>query len=185
MSSRQMKKGVIRFVQAFRCGMLGLLLGGFLFGYFISTVSATENINSISRKSSQWNEFLHRISSSSAVGKRRDPFQPVRKPRAISSSPKKAVPDPGITKITKGSNPHWKLLGIIDGQDGPQAVIQLSAHERVFVKPGLEVVHSGWITKAIKQSEVVLEQTSPSIPGKDPSKPKALILSFANPRTSS
>ncbi|TFG60429.1 MAG: hypothetical protein E4H32_08645 [Nitrospirales bacterium] len=76
-------------------------------------------------------------------------------------------------------NPNWKLLGIIHGHNGRQAVIQISPQERVFVRSGLEVVRSGWIIKAISKEEVLLEHSSPSTSVEGFSQPKVLILSFS------
>ena len=122
---------------------------------------------------------VQRFEAKSDVGKRRDPFRPIIKQRAISSLPKKAhIQRPTIEAVSVIKNPKWKLLGIIDGQYGRQAVIQVSPQMRVFIKSGLEVAGSGWIIKTISRGEVLLEHSSPTTPGKGLSEPKAFILSF-------
>ncbi len=124
--------------------------------------------------------LVQRIQSKSDLGQRRDPFKPIKKRQAISSSPKKThLQRPTITPIPVLNNPNWKLLGIIDGQYGRQAVIQISPQERIFIKSGLEVGRSGWMVKAIRKGEVLFEHSSPSTSGKGLSEPKAFILSFA------
>ncbi len=123
--------------------------------------------------------LVQRIQSKSDLGKRRDPFRPINKGRAISSSPKKAqLQRPTIIPIPVISYPNWKLLGIIDGQYGRQAVIQVSPQERVFIRPGLEVGRSGWIIKTISKGEVLVEHPFPSTSEKGLSETKAFILSF-------
>jgi Tfp pilus assembly protein PilP len=112
---------------------------------------------------------------------RRDPFSPMKKPRSISSSSRKSHPDsPTITPVPTINNPNWKLLGIIHGQYGSQAVIQVSPRERVFVRTGFEVVQSGWTIKTISKDKVLLEHPSTSPSGKGLSEPKAFMLSFAS-----
>jgi hypothetical protein len=118
--------------------------------------------------------------SKSDVKTRRDPFRPIIKPRSISSlSLKSHLESPAIKLIPTVNNPNWKLLGIIHGQYGRQAVIQVSPKERILVRPGAEIVRSGWIIKSISKGEVLLEHSSPSISGKGSFGPKVFILSFA------
>ena len=124
--------------------------------------------------------LVQRIQSKSDLGQRRDPFKPIKKRQALSSSPKKThLQRPTITPIPVLNIPNWKLLGIIDGQYELQAVIQISPQERIFIKSGLEVRRSGWMIKAIRKGEVIFEHSSPSTSGKGLSEPKAFILSFA------
>jgi len=112
--------------------------------------------------------------------KRRDPFRPIKKRSVISSSNRKAQSDlPPNLPVQPVANPNWKLLGIIEGQLGRQAVLQISPHERVFVRPGLEVAHSGWIIKTIGREEVLFEYSSTSILENHLSSAKSFILSFA------
>lgn len=122
----------------------------------------------------------------SNIKKRQDPFSPIKKRRVIPSASRKAQSDlPLISPIPTVANPNWKLLGIIDGQFGRQAVLQLSPHERVFVRPGLEVARSGWIIKTIGKEEVLFEHSSTSILEKGLSSAKPFILSFATLEQSS
>jgi len=153
--------------------------GGILCVFLSLPVAVSEVRKNPSTDSGTEIGLVQRIQSKSDLGKRRDPFRPISKRRAISSSPKKAhLQRPTITPIPVINHPNWKLLGIIDGQYGRQAVIQVSPQERVFIRSGLEVAGSGWIIKTIGNGEVLLEHSSPSTSGKGLSEPKAFILSF-------
>ncbi len=113
------------------------------------------------------------------IGKRRDPFNPIKKPRSIPSAPKKSKPrSPKISPISTLKYPHWKLLGIIHGQHGHLAVIQTLSGERIFVEPGPQPVRDGWIIKTISDTEVHLVHASTVATGKRVSRPKTFILSF-------
>ena len=114
-------------------------------------------------------------------GNRRDPFRPIKKRRSLSSSSRKSQPEPHkIPPISTIKDPNLKLLGIIRGQYGRQAVIQVSPGERILVRPGLEIVRSGWIIKTISDGEVLLEHLSTSTSGKGLSQSKIFILSYAS-----
>ena len=113
------------------------------------------------------------------IGKRRDPFNPIKKPKSLSSIPKKKKSkSPKISPISTIQYPQWKLLGIIQGRYGRLAVIQTLSGERIFVEPGPEPVRAGWIITTISNTEVHLEHASSAKRGKSVSKPKAFILSF-------
>jgi len=115
-------------------------------------------------------------------GKRRDPFQPIKKMGSISSSSKPVTSkSPPIASIPNITDPTWKLLGIIHGQYEHQAVIQISSGERVFAMTGLELARSGWIVKAMSQGEVLLEYQATISAGSNPSLPRTFILSFPTP----
>lgn len=115
-------------------------------------------------------------------GNRRDPFRPIKKRRSISSSSRKLQPEPPkIPPISAIKDPNFKLLGIVRGQYGRQAVIQVSPGERIFVRPGLELVRSGWIIKTISEGEVLLEHPSTSTSGKGLPQSRTFILSFPTP----
>jgi hypothetical protein len=115
-------------------------------------------------------------------GKRRDPFRPIKKRRSISSPSRKSQPEPSkIHPIPTIKDPILKLLGIFHGPYGRQAVIQVSSGERIFVRPGLELVRSGWIIKTISDGEVLLEHLSTATSGKGLSQSKTFILSFPPP----
>lgn len=111
---------------------------------------------------------------------RRDPFRPIKKPRSISSSSRKSQPEPPIIPpISTIKDPNLKLLGIIHGHFGPQAVIQVSNGERIFIGPGLELARSGWTIKTISKGEVLLEHLSTS--GKGLTQSRIFILAFPTP----
>jgi len=115
-------------------------------------------------------------------GNRRDPFRPIKKRRPISSSSRKSQPEPPKTPlISTIKDPNLKLLGIFHGQYGRQAVIQVSPGERIFVRPGLELIRSGWIIKTISDGEVLLEHLSNSSSGKSLPQSRTFILSFPTP----
>jgi hypothetical protein len=84
---------------------------------------------------------------------------------------------PESTIIPKVENPVWRLLGVIHGQSGYQAVIQISPKERVVVQPGSELARLGWTIKAITEREVLLKRLSSSSAGVS-SPPGDFILSF-------
>jgi len=114
---------------------------------------------------------------------RRDPFKPIKKRPSISSSSRKSQPEPPKTlPVSTIKDPNLKLLGIFHGQYGRQAVIQVSPGERIFVRPGLELVRSGWIIKTISDGEVLLEHLSNASSGKRLPQSRTFILSFATPR---
>ena len=115
-------------------------------------------------------------------GNRRDPFRPIKKRRSISSHFRRSQPEPPKTPpISTIKDPNLKLLGIFHGPYGRQAVIQVSPGERILVRPGLEIVRSGWIIKTISDGEVLLEHPYTSISGKGLPQSKTFILSFPTP----
>jgi Tfp pilus assembly protein PilP len=115
-------------------------------------------------------------------GNRQDPFRPIKKRRSISPPSRKSRPEPSKNPpISTIKDPNLKLLGIIRGQYGHQAVIQVSPGERIFVRPGLELVRSGWIIKTISDREVLLEHLSTSTSGKGLSQSRTFILAFPTP----
>lgn len=163
-------RGVVQFLGGIMCGLLSITS---VFGevkHFTSNLSGVEE------------SVVQGVLSRKDFSKRRDPFRPIQKRRAISSTTRKARSEPPPQRATPLSiptvkNPNWKLLGIIHGQNGRQAVIQISPHERVFVRSGLDVVRSGWIIKAISKEEVLLEYSLAKTDGR--SRPQAFILSFS------
>jgi hypothetical protein len=115
-------------------------------------------------------------------GNRRDPFKPIKKRPSISSSSRKSQPEPPKTlPVSTIKDPNLRLLGIFHGQYGRQAVIQVSPGERIFVRPGLELVRSGWIIKTISDGEVLLEHLSNASSGKSLPQSRTFILSFPTP----
>lgn len=163
------KKHFWRYISKF----LGIILCGFLF----ASVAASEVPRISTATLGAVDEWVQHLQG------KRDPFAPIKNPRAISSSHKKSHPDPpAITPVSTNNDPKFKLLGIISGQYEREAVIQVSPGERIFAKPGLELVHSGWRVKAISEGEVLLEHLSTSSSGKGLSQSRTFILSFLTPR---
>ena len=113
------------------------------------------------------------------LAKRRDPFKPIIRRRSISAAPKKSrpTPKPGPL-VVEVKDPQWKLLGVVHGRYGRQAVIQDVSGKRIFVRPGLEPLQSGWIIKTIRRGEILLESRQKSLPGSGVKKPKSFVLSF-------
>ena len=154
---------------------LGILICGFL------VVSAVDG--KILERNKE-----HTISAGSLVptksrynsGNRRDPFRPIIKhPPPSSSSSIYAKPKTVVTPTApKVKDPTWKLLGVIHGQSGRQAVIQVSPKKRIVVELGSEFTHLGWTVKAINEAEVLLEHSSTvnSVVGSPT--PRTFILSF-------
>jgi len=165
------------------CRIMVQFLGGILCGLLSVPVAFGEVENFSPKHSGIGEKVVQPFRFTGDFSKRRDPFKPIKKRRAISSTLRKARSEPPElspipTSIPTMKNPNWKLLGIIYGQNGRQAVIQISPQERVFVRPGLEVVRSGWVIKTISRGEVLLEHLSSLTSGKSISEPKAFILSF-------
>jgi len=168
------KKNVCRlkpqFLGVIFCGLLVVPVSGGEFQKFY-----LENAGSVEGLSLQ-TQFRN------DYGNRRDPFRPIKKQRSISSSSRKSQPEPQkIPPISTIKDPNLQLLGIIRGQYGRQAVIQVSPGERIFVRPGLELVRSGWITKTISDGEVLLEHLSTSTSGEGLPQSRTFILSFPTP----
>ncbi|MGB5053444.1 MAG: hypothetical protein WBO24_03500 [Nitrospirales bacterium] len=108
---------------------------------------------------------------------RRDPFKRIPQPRP--STPKVTTPSDKESKIVPLlDNPDWRLLGVIHGRDGQQAIIQLSPSKRVMVQTGSELARSGWTIKTISEKEVLLEYLSSAASLKGASSPRTFILSF-------
>ncbi|MGP0592244.1 hypothetical protein ACTRXD_06830 [Nitrospira sp. T9] len=110
-------------------------------------------------------------------GSRRDPFKRIPQPRL--STPKVTTPSDKDSKVVPLlDNPDWRLLGVIHGRDGHQAIIQVSPSKRVLVQTGSELALSGWTIKTISEEEVLLEYLSSAASLKGASLPKTFILSF-------
>lgn len=110
-------------------------------------------------------------------GSRRDPFKRIPQPRL--STPNVTTPSDNDSKIVPlPNNPDWRLLGVIHGRDGHQAIIQVSPSKRVLVQAGSELAQSGWTIKTISEEEVILEYLSSAASLNGASPPKTFILSF-------
>ena len=114
---------------------------------------------------------------------RRDPFKRIKKRMPTPVVSKKSHPESTIVP-KKVENPVWRLLGVIHGQSGHQAVIQISPKERVVVQPGSELARSGWTIKTITEGEVLLERLSSTSSVGVSSPPGNFILSFSAIRKS-
>ncbi len=113
------------------------------------------------------------------IGKQRDPFNPVKKPRSIKSSQKKPTSQtPKSSPTSTVKYPDWKLLGVIQGQYVRLAVIQTVSGKRLFVEPGQEPIRAGWIMTTIRDTEVHFEYASSAAKRKGLPRPKTFILSF-------
>jgi hypothetical protein len=166
-----LRRGVVQFLCGIMCGLLSVT------GVFGEVQDLTSN------RSGVGNAGVPSVPSVRELRKGRDPFQRIHKRRDNSSAQRKARSEPPPHRVTPPiiptvKNPSWKLLGIIHGPHSPQAVIQISPHERVFVRSGLEVVKSGWIIKNIRKEEVLLEYSLAKSDGR--SQPQAFILSFSS-----
>jgi len=109
---------------------------------------------------------------------RRDPFTRIKKSLSTPKVSSKRHLD--STLVPRIEVPLWRLLGVIHGQNGRQAVIQISPHERVVVQTGSKLAPSGWTIKTINEGEVLLEHLSKGVS----SPPKTFILSFPTIRKS-
>lgn len=107
---------------------------------------------------------------------RRDPFKRIPKRLPTPKVSTQSHPEPKI--IPLADNPGWRLLGVMHGQDGHQAVIQVSPTERVLVQPGSELARSGWTLKTISEEEVLLEHLSSDSSVREASPTRSFILSF-------
>ncbi|MBA3965813.1 MAG: hypothetical protein H0X47_08565 [Nitrospirales bacterium] len=135
------------------------------------TSSSTSHLNRLVRTS------LVEDNSRRNDGNRRDPFK--RLPQQGLSTPKVTTPSDKASKIVPlVNNPDWRLLGVMHGQDGHQAVIQVSPTERVLVQPGAELARSGWTIKTISEEEVLLEHLSSASSVRGDSPTRTFILSF-------
>lgn len=111
-----------------------------------------------------------------AVVNRRDPFK--RIPKRLPTPKVSTQSDPGLKGVPLADNPVWRLLGVMHGQDGHQAVIQISPTARVLVQPGTELARSGWTIKTISEKEVLLEHLSSASSVRGASPTRTFILSF-------
>ncbi len=107
---------------------------------------------------------------------RRDPFKRIPKRLPTPKVSSQSHPEPKIVPLA--DNPGWRLLGVMHGQDGHQAVIQVSPTERVLVQPGAELARSGWTIKTISEEEVLFEHLSSVSPVRGASPTRTFILSF-------
>ncbi len=107
---------------------------------------------------------------------RRDPFKRVPKRQLTPKVSTKPHQEPRIVPLV--DNPGWRLLGVLHGQEGHQAVIQISPTERVLVQPGAELARSGWTIKTISEEEVLLEHPSSASTVRGASPTRTFILSF-------
>jgi hypothetical protein len=107
---------------------------------------------------------------------RRDPFKRIKKRLPTPMVSKKSHPESKI--VPRAEDPVFRLLGVIHGQNGPQAVIQISPKERVVVQPGSKLVRSGWTIKTISEGAVLLEHPSETSSVGISSPPRNFILSF-------
>ncbi len=111
-----------------------------------------------------------------AVVNRRDPFKRIPKPLPTPKVSTQSDTEPKDAPLA--DNPVWRLLGVMHGQDGHQAVIQISPTERVLVRPGVELARSGWTIKTISEKEVLLEYVSSASSVRGASPTRTFILSF-------
>lgn len=172
----------VSYAKLLLCRIMFQSLGGILFGFLIVASVYGEVKNFTPNHLGSWEKVVQRSHARNDFSKRRDPFRPIKKRRAISSTPRQSSSEPphllsNPAMISPLKYPNWKLLGIIHGQIGRQAVIQISPQERVFVLPGLEVGRSGWILKTISREEVLLEYPTSSVESFQ--QPKVFILSFS------
>ena len=165
-----------------RAQKLSMIFGVIIYAFLAMPVMAADALFLSQENLKALQGVRERGKSHGNDGKRRDPFQPIKKIQSISSSSRpvtsKSHPIAPIPSIT---DPTWRLLGIIHGQYGHQAVIQISPGKRVLTRPGLELARSGWIVKAMSQGEVLLEHQTTISAGSNPSPPRTFILSFPTP----
>lgn len=107
---------------------------------------------------------------------RRDPFKRIPKRLPTPKVSTQLHPESKIVPLP--DNPGWRLLGVVHGQDGHQAVIQVSPTKRVLVRPGSELTQSGWMIKTISEGEVLLEHLSSNSSVGRAFPPRTFILSF-------
>ncbi len=179
MLTKRMSDCVVRRAQIPMCRCLCQLLAMIICGLLGVPVVSGE-IPEISQKTvGSVNGLLQRTQSSGDFGKRHNPFTPIHKRRSIPSLSKQLRPLASqMTAISTSKDPNWKLLSIIHGQYGQQAVIQVSSRERIIVRPGMKLTQSGWIVQTISKGEVLLEHLSTPLPGEGRSRSKTFILSF-------
>ena len=156
-------------------------LGGLIF-WLMGVVAVEGKINPPSQQTIQVGNSSTNDQSRHTEANRRDPFKRIPKrtpiPRVLKKSPPEPTPSPGV------ENPVWRLLGVMHGQDGHRAVIQISPKERVVVQPGSELARSGWIIKSISEGEVLLEHRTLTSSANNSFPPRNFILSFPTLRNS-
>lgn len=110
---------------------------------------------------------------------RRDPFKRIEKRMPAPTVSKK--PHPVLPIVLGVEDPAWKLLGVLHGNAGHQAVIQLSPtnkKDRIVVQRGSKLAQSGWTVKTISEEGVLLEHLSSPSSIDLPSRTRSLLLSF-------
>ena len=151
------------------------LLGG-LMVWFMGVVVVEGKISPPSQPTILVGNHLAKDNSRHTTVNRRDPFKRIKKRIPTQKVSKKAHPESIIVPAVE--DPLWRLLGVIHGQGGHQAVIQISPKERVVVQPGSELARSGWTIKTISDAEVLLERLSSVSSVGVSSPPRKIILSF-------
>ena len=124
--------------------------------------------------------LVRRTKAYDHVENRQDPFRPIITRPSTSIAP--SAPHSEIRAILptpKRKRPNWKLLGVAFGQQGREAVIQISSGERMFVRPGLVIPRSGWKVKAISEKDVLLEFFPSTSSEAEPAQSRTVILSFS------
>lgn len=116
--------------------------------------------------------------SSPLNSNRRDPFKRIPQHLPISKVTKPSHPHPDSKIVPLVNDPDWRLLGVMLGQNGYQAVIQVSSTERVLAEPGIEIGRSGWIIKTISHEDVWLEHLPVNASARGTSSARTFILSF-------
>jgi hypothetical protein len=161
------------------CRYMTQLLGMIFCGLVGVPVAAGE-VHEVSLKNvASVNGLPQHIQSRSESGKRHNPFMPIKKRHSLSSSSRKAQHKTSqAMPISIKKVPNWKLLGIVHGQYGQQAVIQVAPSKRIIVRPGMKLTKSGWIVRTIRKGEVLLEHIPTPFSGEGRSRPKTFILSF-------
>lgn len=156
-------------------------LGGLIF-WGIGVVAVEGKIKLPSQPNTLAEKSAAHHNSRQSVVKRRDPFKPIKKRLPTEGLPEKSHSELTIAPVVE--DPAWRLLGVLHGQDGHQAVIQISPKKRVLVHPGSELVGSGWTIKTISEGEVLLEYLSSTSSVGVSSPPRNFILSFPTFRKS-
>ena len=156
-------------------------LGGVIF-WVIGVVAVEGKINPPSQPNTLAEKSSDHHNSRQVVVKRRDPFKRIKKRLPTQSLLEKSHSELTIGPVVE--DPAWRLLGVLHGQDGHQAVIQISPKKRVLVHPGSELAGSGWTIKTISEGEVLLEYLSSTSSVGVSLPPRNFILSFPNFRKS-
>jgi len=157
------------------------LLGGLIF-LLMGVVAVEGKITAPAQPATIVGNHVAQDNSRHTTVNRRDPFKPIKKRMPTPRVSKKSHPESTIVPVVE--DPLWRLLGVIHGQDGRQAVIQISPKERVIVQPGSELVRSGWIIKTISEGGVLLEHLSSTSSVGVSFPPRNFILSFPTSRKS-